>query len=414
MTDKCYDCDKLPGARRQQICDGTSGLSPFHRAKYLELWLSQGAITEIDCAETERTASDSRPTANRSSVVRSAPCMTCGGAKSTPKKQTAASAFICRIATRAASLKSAAVDFWHDGLTIATQEQQAHRLAVCGACPLNVGGWCDDTRGGCGCNLAMKVKARSAHCPLGKWFVYGDTFQPLETPKRSLIFHLYPKTGAEWNWHWHIDQIRKHARVFNDKIVIGVGVGRETATMEQVQELFYGIPVTHWFRAENNKLAETNTHLSMMNAVQTNDPNAIVFRYHAKGVTKQPGAVEQRWAELLWQVNMDLDSVDDAMKSHLTCGAMRSMEPLVKAKPGAFFFAGSAYWFRAKEAFERDWQHTDKTRWWVEYMPSHLFSREESACLLYDLTESSVIRLDHFEKHIRPEWNAWKLARGIE
>ena len=339
------------------------------------------------------------------------PCIGCGR----PKTQ-AAPTFIDRIAGRAASLKAAAIDFWRDGLTLATEQQQAFRMGVCSACPLNVAGWCDDTRGGCGCNLSLKVKARSAHCPLGKWFAYAENHRPLINPKRSLIFHLYPKRGAEWNWHWHIAQIQKYAHVFNDKIVIGVAVGSETATIEEVQTLFsgHGIQVTQWFRAQNNALAETNTHVAMLEAVQTDDPNSIVFRYHTKGVTKQPGAVEAHWAELLWQANMDLPSVDDALKSHLTCGAMRSLEPLVKAKPGAFFFAGSAYWFRAKEAFERDWRHTDQTRWWVEYLPSHLFSREESTCLLYDLTESSVIRSDHFERHIRPEWNAWKLARGIE
>lgn len=238
--------------------------------------------------------------------------------------------------------------------------------------------------------------------------------KPLVNPTRSLIFHLYPKTGAEWNWHWHIEQIRKYAAVFNGRICIGVAVGKETATMEAVQELFTGIPVANWFKAENNKLAETNTHTEMLEAVQTDDENAIVFRYHTKGVTHSQNSPEQIWAEIMWAANMHLPSVEDALASHLTCGVMRSQTKLVNKMPGRFFYAGSAYWMRCREVFRRDWKYKDGSRWWVEYVPGHLFNLEESACLFHDLVPSSVLRQAYFDEHVLPEWAAWKAERGIE
>lgn len=346
-------------------------------------------------------------TANRAASPRTAsakaPCTGCN-------KSLAA-----KVMNRTAQLAASAVDFVRDGMHIATEEQQQSRLTICEACPVYNAGWCDDSKGGCGCNLSLKVMARAAFCPQGKWFAHTDNYRPLVNPTRNLIFHLYPKRGAEWNWHWHLDQIRQHQDKFNGKIVIAVGVDSGTATIEEVQRLAEGIRVTKWIRADNTKaLAETHTHVAMMDEVKTDDQNSIVFRYHTKGVTKTPNAVEQRWAALLWQVNMDLPSVVDALASHMTCGAMRSLKPLVQKKPGDFFFAGSAYWFRAADAFARDWTYTDSTRWWVEYVPCHLFNRHESACLMYDLTESSVIREDHFTTHIQPEWDRWKFARGIE
>jgi hypothetical protein len=298
-------------------------------------------------------------------------------------------------------------------MAVATEEQQAKRAAICASCPLNNAGWCDDTKGGCGCNLSLKVMPRSSHCPLGKWSAYRDDFRPLVNPVRHLIFHLYPLKGKEWNWQWHIEQIRKHQGKFNGHIVIGVGVDSKTATMEEVQELFRGVRVTNWLRADNDKLAETLTHVEMLSLLQTTDENELIFRYHTKGVTHQRDSVEQRWAEIMWTANMDLSAVDDALASHLTCGVMRSQTPLVRTKPGAFFYAGSAYWMRAKEVFERDWRHTDSTRWWVEYVPAHLFSFAESACLFHDLTASSVLRQSYFDEHVNPEWTAWKAARGI-
>jgi hypothetical protein len=311
------------------------------------------------------------------------------------------------------NLKNAAVNFLADGMQIATDEQQAKRSAICASCPLNNNGWCDDTKGGCGCNLALKVQPRSSSCPLGKWSAYRDEYRPLVNPTRSLMFHLYPLRGKEWCWHWHIEQIRKYQDKFNGKIVIGVGVDNKTATMEEVQSLFNGIRVDHWLRADNNKLAETLTHVEMLTLLKTDEPNAVIFRAHAKAVTHQRDSVENAWAEIMWAANMDLASVEDALASHGTCGVMRSQTPLVKKKPGDFFFAGSFYWMRAKEVFERDWRAKEMTRWWVEFVPCHLFSFAESACIFHDLVPSSVLDHAYFAKHVEPEWAAWKAARGL-
>lgn len=333
-----------------------------------------------------------------------APCVGC----SEPRKKSV----IAKMRDRAKQLAASAVNFLADGMAIATEKQQQDRLAKCHQCPVFANGWCNEDLGGCGCNLELKVKARAAYCPQGKWFAHSDDYRPLATPTRHMIFHLYPLKGKEFNWHWHVDQIRKHQHLFS-KIIIGVGVDSETATIEQVRERFRGINVTEWIVVDNTPLAETLTHIRMLEAVKTDDPSTIIFRGHTKGVTKIEDAVEQQWARLLWESCMDMPSVEDALASHLTCGPMRSFTPLVTTKPGDFFFAGSWYWFRAKEAFERDWRHTDKTRWWVEYFPSHVFDRKESACLLYDLTESSVIRSDYFKKHIQPEWHLWRASRSM-
>ena len=338
-------------------------------------------------------------------IVERKPCQSCNSKKR---------GIVARAIDRVSNLKSAAVNFLADGMHIATEEQQAKRTAICASCPLNKNGWCDDTKGGCGCNLAMKVKPRSSSCPLGKWSAYRDDYRPLVNPTRHLMFHLFPLKGREWNWHWHIDQIRKHQDKFNGKIVIGVGVDEKTATMEEAQARFKGIRVDHWLRAENNQLAETLTHVEMLSLLQTDDPNAIIFRMHTKGVTKNPNSVEQRWAEVLWTASMHLPSVEDAFASHLTCGVMRSQTPLVKKKPGSFFFAGSGYWMRAKEVFERDWKWKEPNRWIVEYVPSHLFSFAESACIFHDLVPSSVLNHQYFDQHVEQEWRAWKAARGLE
>ena len=279
------------------------------------------------------------------------------------------------------------------------------RLEICRQCPLMQGNICTE----CDKDIISKTEPNKSVCPVGKWFDTGVFNRPLVNPKRILMFHLFPKKGADWNWVWHIDQIKKYAHLFH-KIIIGVCVGKVTEEIDVVKNLLKDLDIT-WIVKENTQLAETLTYVEMMEAAETDDPNTIIFRYHTKGVTKRKDSVEQKWAQLLWETNMDIASVEQALSSHLVCGSMRSLKPLVQEKEGSFFFAGSAYWMRAKEAFERDWRYTDQTRWWVEYVPGHLFDLKESACLSYDMVESSVIRPFHFEKHIQPEWDKWKIAR---
>lgn len=397
---------KLLKGRSLEIASGLSGLPLSQVESYRKHFAENGfSLPELQSIPPRKATRES-------AALRKAKrgCTTCGKAK--PKSRSRR--FLENAVNRVSRLKESAIDFLKDGMAVATSEQQAKRLAICSSCPLNNAGWCDDSKGGCGCNLSLKVMPRSSSCPVGKWSAYRDDYRPLVNPVRHLVFHLYAMKGKEWNWHWHIEQIRKHQDKFNGRIVIGVGVDNNTATMEEVQALFTGIRVDHWLRAENNKLAETLTHVEMLGMLNTHDPNAIIFRSHTKGVTHQRDSVEQTWAEIMWTGNMDLPSVDDALASHLVCGVMRSQTPLVQKKPGDFFYAGSAYWMRAKEVFERDWTHTDKTRWWVEYVPCHLFSFAESACLFHDLTASSVLRQSYFDEHVNPEWAVWKAARGIE
>jgi hypothetical protein len=388
------DCSKFPPKTRlRAICDGSAGWPESKREVFLAEHGIEGrkpvARTAVAVARTPR------PSTGKS-------C--CGGG------------IIQRTARKLVMLKAAAVDFVSDGMAVATEEQQAKRSAICAACPLNINGWCDDTKGGCGCNLSLKVQPRSSSCPLGKWSAYRDDYRPLVNPTRSLIFHVYPlKRRRDW-WMWHVSKINQCKHLFNGRVVIGVVVGPETDSAEDVQREFErgGIRVDEWVIKQNSKLAETLTQVELFRAVMTDDPNAIVFRSHCKGITKQQGAVEEDWARIMWDANMDMPTVEDSLASHLVACVLRSQTPLVKKKPGGWFAAGSAYWFRAKEAFERDWAWSENNRWAIEYWPAHVFSLQESACMFHDLVPSSVLDQKYFDEHVNPEFAIWKAAREIK
>lgn len=409
------ECEKFPvGSRQRDACDGrcyslekTNKFRSHHDIEPISdiVWASRNSGT------SSQTIRYIPATAIASTIMSGHGGRTCCGGGAAPVQP---KSLIKKMAERTANLVSASIDFLQDGMARATDEQQQHRLSVCKTCPLRENGWCDPSlsKGGCGCNLELKVIARAAFCPQGKWFAYHDGYSPLVNPTRNMLFHLYPRVGAEWNWHWHIEQIRRVAPLFNGKICIGIATGDKLAKPEVVQRLFDGVPVADWIVRKNTKaLGETTTFTDLLRCVETDDPNTITFRGHTKGVTHRREGIEQPWARLMWATSMDLQSVEDALASHVMAGPLKCHEPLVSKQPYRWFYAGTYYWFRNREIFQRNWQQSEPTRWFSEYWPGLIAKNEESSCLCHDFTDGSVLSEEYWRTVVDPSFAAWKRAR---
>jgi hypothetical protein len=403
---------------REQLETITADLTP-----HVSAWVAANRITETFVAriaediviaidECEKTIADRREKRlNVFTGEKITGCSACGGGVSSDvvaKRIEKRRSWVGKQVDRLTSLKNAAIDFWQDGMTVASEEQQAKRLEICKACPIYNNGTCDQDRGGCGCNLALKVKARSAYCPAYKWHAHGDNYRPLVSPTRNLIFHIYPKIGAEWNWHEHIERIRRHQHLFNGKIAIAVVTGKGLAAPENVTRLMDGIRVTDWVIAENTRLGETVTMTDLLRIVKTDDPNTITFRGHCKGVTHRKDGIEQPWAEMMWRACMDIQSVEDALASHTMAGALKCHRPLVANRKGEWFYAGTFYWFRNREIFQRDWERTEPTRWYIEAWPEIVCDKDDAACLFFDHMDRDILS---DWKTIESEFDFWKAAR---
>lgn len=399
-------CDELPG-RLRDLCTGIGHDGrPNPRPQDVEhwhnkVWKNEYARPTIGAGHRTGQARTTSTTVRAKDV----PCTTCS-------KPRTMSTVILDAATRVANLAGAAVDFVQDGMATTSPEQQAHRLQVCGSCPLNNEGWCDQSKGGCGCKLSLKVIPRSSLCPQGKWFPYHDFHQPLVNPTRNLIFHIYPKVGKEWNWHWHLANIRRVAHLFNGKIVLATVTGPQLAPAAEVKRIADGIPVTDWIIKPNTRLAETETFPEMLAAVQTDDPNTITFRGHCKGVTHRPEQHQQAWARMMWATCMDLPSVEDALASHVMAGALKCHSPISATHTGyGWFYAGTFYWFRNREIFQRNWTNVKPNRYFPEDWPGTIVKNEEAASLCHDFTGGAVFRGTYWQDKAAPQFEQWKAAR---
>ena len=254
----------------------------------------------------------------------------------------------------------------------------------------------------------MKAKAAEAYCPVGKWFEENNNCTPLVNPTRNLLFHIFPRIGAEWNWHWHIEQIRKNAHKFKGKICIGIATGVNLENPENVQSMLDGIPVTDWIIKPNTHMAETVTFTDLLRCVQSDDPNTITFRGHCKGVTHRQNGFEFEWARVMWDTCMDIASVEKALSSHLMAGCLKCHKPIVPKNKSSWFYAGTFFWFRNRQIFNRDWGYTEPTRWFAEYWPDVVCENSEAACLFHDWMNRDI-RRDWLE--IMRGFETWRSAR---
>lgn len=55
------------------------------------------------------------------------------------------------------------------GIDAADESTIMNRRSICESCELYEFGVCDETKGGCGCFCAAKVKLKTEQCPKGKW-----------------------------------------------------------------------------------------------------------------------------------------------------------------------------------------------------------------------------------------------------
>ena len=66
---------------------------------------------------------------------------------------------------QAGTLARALWDWATSGFVMASEEEQAQRMAICRACDRWDGSRCRL----CGCYLAAKVRMQTEHCPIAKW-----------------------------------------------------------------------------------------------------------------------------------------------------------------------------------------------------------------------------------------------------
>jgi len=424
------DCDHFfIGSRRRKICEGRSELSIDKANQFRAMWglaplaggervgapiIRASSGVSVQVLPVSESGGGGCGGCGKKSATSRFRTQTAGPTKTTPSRirQTKkAASFVSRAAQYAAAMARHIAD---DGAA-SSPETLAFRESCCESCPHNVDNVCSL----CSCPLVKnllndgKLSWRSETCPVGKWFRQTDQQQQFIEPIRNLVFHVFPREGCEWNWHAHVQKIRENDSIWTGKRVISIGTGVGLASPETVQRQFDGIRVDHWVVMPNTPtVGETEPFIPALRLVESLDPNEMTMLAHTKGITHPQGSREGLWADMMWQVCLDLPSVDDALASHACAGPFKRHMRLLKSE---WHYSGHFCWINNARIFSKpEWTSIVQQRAGMEAWLGAFVANKDAACLFHDDPPIGFLDESYWKNDVIPEFERWKEARSIQ
>jgi len=203
--------------------------------------------------------------------------------------------------------------------------------------------------------------------------------------RRNLLYHVYPVRGEAWRWN--VEQLLERIDLFNGRRIVAIVTDAATEDAAAVKALFpAGVEFVE--RKNKKRLGEAVTFPELLRRVMDDDPDAITFYAHAKGVSRKPSEwpTIQRWADAMYAACLDdIAAVERELVAHGVAGGYRRLQKLGKAR---WYYSGTFYWFRHAHVAGRNWEYVEKKYWGVESWPGTLFRREEAAVLAADDVKS--------------------------
>ena len=245
--------------------------------------------------------------------------------------------------------------------------ERSRRLAICDTCPhyekstVRPMGRCTK----CGC------AAQGLVCPIHKWTT------------RHLHYYIWPTIQHD-AWRWNCQELIKRAALFNGKKVVAVALGHGAWSLPDVKKELAPLGDVKYIPVMNSmRTWESSPWLAQWHHFKDMGPHDYVFRAHAKGVSK-PAHMEssKMWATMMYESCLDYwPLAERELRTHPVAGSFKRRGVIA---PGAnVFFAGSFYWCRAKEGYER--HRANQMNWVsVESWVGHAFRDDECGELFQD------------------------------
>jgi len=205
------------------------------------------------------------------------------------------------------------------------------------------------------------------------------------TPRRNLIFHVWPVRGT--TWRWNLDELKRRIDLFNGRRIIGIVFDERSEPPEAVQDYLAGHGC-EFVIAPNDERGEVATFAQMMARLAVSGADDIAFYAHAKGVKYEPQLppAVRRWAEVQYSVLLDdWHGVSEQMRRFAMTGIFRKFGRYRNhLDAGDWHYSGTFFWMRHAEVFGRRWDDVPQFYGGVEAWPGTQFRREETGCMLLD------------------------------
>lgn len=264
---------------------------------------------------------------------------------------------------------------------------------LCGARGSQVEVFGCDVHGECSARRYCRVQSVRIclHCS-----DFDDGPQPIpakfvEAPQRHLIFHIWPKSG-NGVWKWNVEQLLERIELFDGRRIIGIATSDDADSVEAVKDAFRGHRIDEWVIRPNDPVAgEGVTFIDMLELLPRD--SGVTFYGHAKGVRHGEHRNVRRWTSIMFRACLDgRDACLDSLELFPIVGSLRTFGFYAVAKSYGWHYAGTFFWFRDKDVFEKpNWSRINKALYGcVEVWPGQLFESRNAACLIGDKSRASI------------------------
>jgi hypothetical protein len=232
-----------------------------------------------------------------------------------------------------------------------------------------------------------------------------------ETPRRNLIYHIWPVRGEMWRWN--LEQIRSRIDLFNGRRIIGIVHDERSEDPDVVRDAFAGHGC-EFVEARNGPSGEGLTFPTMLAHVRSLDPNEVTFYAHAKGVKYEPSIPKsvQRWSETQYRTALDhWPSVRSQLERFATTGSFKMLGRFRAHRyVGDWHYSGAFFWLRHAFVFARNVGSVQSFYGCVEAWPGVHFHRDETGCLFMEGLRQLPYSDEFWQGAGNPAFAKWEVA----
>jgi spore maturation protein CgeB len=205
------------------------------------------------------------------------------------------------------------------------------------------------------------------------------------TPRRNLLYHIWPVRGSMWQWN--LEQLKNRLDLFNGHRIVSIVEDVRSEPAESVQRLLEGHGC-EFVIAGNDSRGEAINFPEMIKKAISPNPEEVTFYGHAKGVKYEPAIPEavRRWAEVQYQVGLDdWLSVRGQLQQFAMTGPFKMLGQFhAHRRLADWHYSGTYFWMRNAHIFRRKYQEVPQFYGGVETWPGTMFRLEETGCLFMD------------------------------
>jgi spore maturation protein CgeB/predicted O-methyltransferase YrrM len=240
-----------------------------------------------------------------------------------------------------------------------------------------------------------------------------DTLPFTRTPRRNLLYHVWPVRGE--TWRWNVAQIRSRIDLFNGQRIVAIVHDRRSEHPDDVRRMFDGCGC-EFMVVPNGPSGEGLTFPAMLERVRSLDENEVSFYAHAKGVKYEPSVppAVKRWAEAQYRVGLDdWRTVRAQLERFAMTGCFKMLGRFRAHRYiGDWHYSGTFFWLRHAFVFARDVPVPSGFYGCVEAWPGVHFGPEETGCLLLDGLRQLPYRPEFWSTIGGAAVASWEAARA--